>query len=80
MELVRLAYKLTCQGLLDNSTRTITTPAPVIDPAATIAGLVPTADEVAQAQATLTALIARYETTDKSEELEAFLLNTIYAA
>ena len=57
-----------------------TTPAPVIDPAATIAGLVPTADEVAQAQATLTALIEKYEATDKSEELEAFLLNTIYAA
>lgn len=57
-----------------------TAPAPVIDPTATIAGLVPTADEVAQAQATLTALIEKYEATDKSEELEAYLLNTIYAA
>ena len=55
-------------------------PAPVIDPAATIAGLVPTADEVTQAQETLKGLIERYEATDKSEELEAFLLNTIYAA
>ena len=57
-----------------------TAPAPVIDPAATIAGLVPTADEVTQAQETLKGLIERYEATDKSEELEAFLLNTIYAA
>ena len=55
-------------------------PAPVIDPAATIAGLVPTADEVTQAQETLTSLVEKYEATDKSEELEAFLLNTIYAA
>ena len=55
-------------------------PAPVIDPAATIAGLVPTADEVTQAQETLKGLIEKYEATDKSEELEAFLLNTIYAA
>ena len=56
------------------------TPIPQIDPKAAIAGILPTPEEVVQAQAALDRLAAAYEATDKSVEMEAYMLDTIYAS
>ena len=56
------------------------TPIPQIDPKAAIAGILPTPEEVVQAQAALDRLAVAYEATDKSIEMEAFMLDTIYAS
>jgi hypothetical protein len=56
------------------------TPIPQIDPKAAIAGILPTPEEVVQAQAALDRLAAAYEATDKGVEMEAYMLDTIYAS